>query len=226
MQSSPTPGYRPPILRSCLFLIGWLGLGVFGLNAVSQRRIVDCAYQGTQPHCQLTTQKLFESTGPVELDQPQAAQLEEYDSNTSDSSTMYRVLLITRSDRVALTSQDSSGFSHKHQMVEDINQFLTQPRSAKLRIDGGDGALFWIVGGIFGSLSVLFIGGTGLTISLWWRNRSIARILTGSAVGGATWGATLEPPVAPEAQHRRIDAPPPELPRSVNWENELTDPDQ
>jgi hypothetical protein len=225
MQSSPPSVYRPPVWRSILFLLAWLGLGCIGLNAVSQRRILECAYQGTQPYCQLTTQKLFESTGPIDLDRPQAVLLEAYDSNTSRSSTMYRVLLITHSDRVALTAQDSSGFSHKHQMVEDINQFLAQPRSAKLRIDGGNGALFWILGGIFGSLSVLFMGGTGLTVAGWWRNRSLVRALPSGVVGRTIWGATLEPDVRSAAQRRTI-APPPELPRSPDWEGEVTDPDR
>jgi hypothetical protein len=224
VQSPPPLAYRPPVGRSLLFLIAWLGLGLWALNAVSQRRILECADRGTQPYCQLTTQKLFESTGPVDLDRPQAAQLEEYESNTSESSTMYRVWLITRSDRVALTAQDSSGFSHKRQMVEDINQFLTQPRSAQLRIDGGYGALFWIVGGIFGSLSVLFIGGTGFTVACWWQNRSIAQGLSG-AVGKATWGATLEPDGRSQTQRRVVERPA-ELPRSVNWEGEVSDADR
>jgi hypothetical protein len=171
----PSLSYRPSVWRSTLFLIAWLGLGLWTLNAVSQRRILECTYQGTQPHCQLTRQKLFESTGPIDLDRPQAAQVEEHKSNMARSSTIYRVLLTTQGDRVALTSQDSSGFSHKHRMVEDINQFLAQPRSPRLRVDGGYGALFWIVGGIFGSLSVLFIGGTGLTVAWWWQDRSLTR---------------------------------------------------
>jgi hypothetical protein len=224
MMQNPSRSYRPPVWRSTLFLIAWLGLGFWALNAVSQRRILTCAYQGTQPHCQLTTPKLFESTGPIDLDRPQKAQVEEYESNTSRSSTMYRVLLITRGDRVALTNQDSSGFSHKHQMVEEINQFLAQPRSASLQVDGGYGALFWIVGGIFGSLSVLFIGGTGFTVALWWQNRSLAQGLSSGAVGQTPWGATLEPDGRSQTQRRVVDRPA-ELPRSVEWENAPDDPD-
>jgi hypothetical protein len=221
---NPSLSYRPPVLRSLLFLAVWLGLGLWALNAVSQRRILECTHKGPQPHCQLTTQKLFESTGPIDLDRPQKAQVEEYESNTSRSSTMYRVLLITRGDRVALTNQDSSGFSLKHRMVEDINQFLAQPRSASLRVDGGYGALFWIVGGIFGSLSVLFIGGTGFTVALWWQNRSITRGLSRGAVGQMPWGATLEPDGQSQTQRRVVDRPA-ELPRSVEWENAPDDPD-
>jgi hypothetical protein len=212
MMQNPSLSYRPPVLRLLLFLIAWLGLGLWALNAVSQRRILECTYKGPQPHCQLTTQKWFESTGPIDLDRPQAAQLEEYDSNTSDSSTMYRVVLTTQGDRVALTDQDGSGFSHKHRIVEDINRFLAQPRSPRLRVDGGYGALLEIVGGFFGSLSVMVIGGTVVTVALWRQNRS----LESDGRSQTQWWV--------DTQWRVVERPA-ELPRSMNWEDELTDGD-
>jgi hypothetical protein len=154
--------------RSGVILLSWLILGAFGLNALSQRRILICAYQAAQPRCQLSAQRLIGSAEAVPFGQLKTAVFDQ--RRGSKGATLSQVTLETDQGRFWLTSNDSEGYASKSQIVETINQFLAQPRSDVLRIDPGQSGLFWIGSGIFGSLSLLFAAGTGLSI-YWWCDR-------------------------------------------------------
>lgn len=157
--------------RSGLILVSWLVLGALGLNALSQRRILVCQYQAAQPRCQLSAQRLVGAAEAVPFAQLQQAELKRQEGWGKKRSRLSQVTLVTDQGQFWLTSNDSEDFASKAQIVEAINQFLAQPRSDGLRIDPGQSGLFWIGSGIFGSLSLLFAGGTGLSIYWWWCDR-------------------------------------------------------
>jgi hypothetical protein len=167
------------VKRSSILLVTWLIVGGFGLNMLSQRRILVCAYQAAQLHCQLTTQRLIGPVEMVPLGQLKSAVVdrEEVRRKNGKYYIHYRVILITDADRGRfwLTSPDTEGFAAKSEMAEAINQFLAQPRSGVLRIEPDERDRVWFLSQVFGGLSLLLTGVTGLTIRWWWLDRRAAQ---------------------------------------------------
>jgi hypothetical protein len=167
------------VKRSSILLVTWLIVGGFGLNMLSQRRILVCEYQAAQLHCQLTTQRLVGPAEMVSLGQLKSAVVdrEEVRRKNGKYYIHYRVILITDADRGRfwLTSNDSEGVDAKYAMVKAINQFLAQPRSGVLRIEPDERDRVWFLSQVFGGLSLLLIGITGLTIRWWWLDRRAAQ---------------------------------------------------
>jgi hypothetical protein len=167
------------VKRSSILLVTWLIVGGFGLNMLSQRRILVCAYQAAQLHCQLTTQRLIGPVEMVPLGQLKSAVVDrkEVHGKRNRHYVYYQVILITDADRGRfwLTSPDTEGFAAKSEMAEAINQFLAQPRLGVLRIEPDERDRVWFLSQVFGGLSLLLIGITGLTIRWWWLDRRAAQ---------------------------------------------------
>jgi hypothetical protein len=179
MQIPPPDLIRPirwrsdlTVSRSSGVLVSCLVLALFVLNALSQRRSLVCQYQAAQPRCQLTAQRLVGAAEAVPLGELKAAVLvKQPGRHKGKDSTFYQVILETDRGRFWLTSNDRWDFGSKAPIVEEINRFLAQPQAGALRIDSGQSSLFWMMGKIFGSLSLFFLSVTGLTVWWWWRDR-------------------------------------------------------
>jgi hypothetical protein len=163
------------VKRSSIILVAWLIVGGYGLNVLTQRRVLLCEYQAMQPNCQLTTQRLVGPAEAVPLGQLKSAVLdrEEVKRKRGRRDVYYQVILNTDVDRGRfwLTSQDKAGYAAKSEMVETINQFLIQPRSDVLRIEPDEGDRVRFLSEVFGGVSLLLVGVTGLTL-WWWVDRS------------------------------------------------------
>jgi hypothetical protein len=163
------------VKRSSLILVAWLIVGGFGLNVLTQRRILVCEYQAAQPHCQLTTQRLVGPAEVVPLGRLKSAAIDvRRVKRKRQDDTLYQVILLTDADRGRfwLTSSDTEGLAVKSEMVEAINQFLIQPRSGVLRIEPDERDRVRFLSQVFGGVSLLLIGVTGLTIRWWWRDQA------------------------------------------------------
>jgi hypothetical protein len=151
--------------KTILFAIVWLSIGLVGINAASQRRILDCERQLGIARCHLTDKKLLAGDKTIDLESKlQRAIVERPNRIGTGSTGREAVILVTTDGDFWLTASDNVGSVPKREIAQQINTFLDRPQVSTLRVDPGHNAIFWIGSGVFVAMSLPF----ALGISLVW----------------------------------------------------------
>lgn len=135
------------LLRTIIATIIWMGIGLFMLNAISGRRVLECDRQSGIIQCHLTTKQWLEEKPERAFD---SAKLQKaIVTKTGIRRSMYETTLVTTHGNFWMTPMDTEQFNEKYRMVDQINAFLENPQSPKLKIESAYSNLFWIGTGIF-----------------------------------------------------------------------------
>ncbi len=157
------PEFGSGLPRTIIATIIWMGIGLFTLNAISGRRVLECARPSGIVQCHLTMKQLLEEKRIRAFDDAKLQKAIVISKGTRRS--MYEATLVTTYGNFSMTPMDTEQFNEKHRIVDKVNAFLENPQSPILKIESGYSTLFWIGTGIFTSVFALL--SFGVVIS-WW----------------------------------------------------------
>jgi hypothetical protein len=147
MRDPAIPEFGSERLRTIIAIIIWMGIGFFMLSAISGRRILECDRQSGIVQCHLTTKQWLEEKTEREFD---GAKLQRATiTRAGMRRSMYETTLVTTHGNFWMTPMDTEQFNEKYRMADQINAFLENPQSPKLKIESAYSKLFWIGTGIF-----------------------------------------------------------------------------
>ncbi len=151
MPATKNSRLSPELLRTILGTVMWVGIGLFVLNTLSGRRILECDRQSGQLQCHLTTKQLLTATSVTEFERGklQKAIINSQHTRITRGHTTYQATLVTTQGDFWLTPMDSEQFTKKHQIMDDVNTFLENPQVQILTVESSYSSLFWIGSGIF-----------------------------------------------------------------------------
>jgi hypothetical protein len=147
MRNPEIPEFDPALLRTIIVTIIWVGIGLFALNAVSGRRVLECDRPSGIVRCYLTVKQLLEEKSVQTFDNAKLQKAIVTRQGTRRS--MYQATLVTTNGEFWITPMDTEQFNEKHRIVDKVNAFLENPQSPILKIESGYSSLFWIGAGIF-----------------------------------------------------------------------------
>jgi hypothetical protein len=147
MRNPEIPEFDPKLPRMIIVTIIWVGIGLFALNAVSGRRVLECDRPSGIVRCYLTMKQLLDEKSVQTFDNAKLQKAIVRSQGTRRS--MYQATLVTTNGEFWMTPMDTEQFSEKHRIVDKVNAFLGNPQSPLLKIESGYSSLFWIGAGIF-----------------------------------------------------------------------------
>jgi hypothetical protein len=163
MRDPEIPEFGPKLSRMMIATIIWMGIGLFTLNAISGRRVLECDRLPGIVQCHLTMKQLLAEKRVRAFDDANLQKA--IITSKGMRRSMYEATLVTNHGNFWMTPMDTEQFYEKHRIVDEINAFLKNPQSPMLKIESSYSTLFWIGSGIF--IAVFALLSFGVVIS--WR---------------------------------------------------------
>lgn len=149
MRTFEIPKSDAALPKTIIATIIWMGIGLFTLNAISGRRVLECDRASGIIQCHLTTKQwLAEKTEQTFDGAKLQRAIVKSQSPLRGIGRRHQATLVTTQGDFWITPMDTEQFNEKHQMVDQINAFLEDPQSSKLKIESAYSSLFWIGTGI------------------------------------------------------------------------------
>jgi hypothetical protein len=199
MNDPKVPRFSLELPRMIITTIIYLGIGIWGVNTVSGRKILECDRLSGVVQCHLITKQLLTAARVTAFDRAklQKAIVGEHQGARKivQYVTVYTIDLVTDQGTFSLTTNEMA-HAEKYRLVASINAFLANPQIPKLKVEEGYSNFFGIGIGIFSFVLALL----GFGWAIFWQFPADIADKTVNEILQESWEATLEPS---ESKHRQ-----------------------
>lgn len=158
MNDPKMPRFSPELPRMIITTIVYVGMGIWGVNVVSGRRILECDRLSGVVQCHLITKQLLTSERVTAFEQAKLQKAivgeRQVSRRITNYLTIYTIDLVTDQGTFSLTTNQMA-HAEKYRLVASINAFLENPQISTLKVEESYSNLFWIGIGIFSFILAL-----------------------------------------------------------------------